>query len=63
MGYKSVLLFAVIGGVLGLVFHLIRHFMLDIELLSFAPHNLWGVIYTVIGMIIGISVGYLLNRK
>lgn len=61
--YKSAFFFAAISGILGFVFHLIWHFMLNIELFSFAPHNLWGFIHTVIGIIIGIFAWYLLNRK
>ena len=63
MKYKSRLLFAVLGGILGFVFHFIWHFNLDIKLISFAPHNIWGVIHIAIGIIIGLGLWYLLNRK
>ena len=63
MKYKSLLLFAVIGGIVGFIFHLIWHFRLGIELFSFAPHIIGGVVYTVAGIIIGIFLWYLLNRK
>lgn len=56
MKYNSVFIFAAIGGILGFIFHLIWHFSLDIELFGFATHITWGVIHTVIGIIIGIGV-------
>lgn len=62
MKYKSVLIFVVIGGILGFVFHLIWHFRIDIELFSFAPHIITGIIHTAVGMIMGLGVWALHNN-
>lgn len=61
--HKSVVLFAVIGGIIGFSFHLIWHIKYDVELFTIAPHNILGTLYTVIGAIIGIFVWYLVNKK
>ena len=61
--YKSKFLFAVVGGVIGLIFHLSWHFKYNIQLFSFSPHVITGTLYTIIGIIIGLIIWYLLNKK
>lgn len=63
INYKSVFLFAAIGGIIGFLFHLIWHFEYGVPLFTFAPHNVAGTLYTLIGMVIGVFIWYLLNRK
>ena len=63
MKYKSLFLFAVIGGIIGLIFHLIWHFKNRVQLFTFASHNIAGTLYILSGMIIGVFLWYLCNTK
>ncbi len=63
MKYSLIFLFALVGGILGFIFHLIWHFKLGIELFVLSSHVLTGILHTVIGMIISVFVGYLVGRK
>lgn len=63
MKYKSLLLFTWIGGIVGLIFHLIWHNILGISLLTFASHIALGIIHTLIGAVIGALTGFLIKRK
>ena len=59
--YKSVFLFAVIGGIIGFSFHVIWHCKSGIKLFNLAPHVVSGTVYTVIGVIVGVAISYLLK--
>ena len=61
--YKSAFLFAVIGGIIGFILHLNWHFKYNAQLFSFSPHIITGTLYTIVGIIIGLFIWYLLNRK
>ena len=61
--YKSKFLFAVIGVVIGFMFHLNCHFKYNVQLFSFSPHVISGTLYTIIGIMIGLFIDYLLYRK
>jgi len=61
--YGKLFLFVVIGGILGFTFHLIWHSILNISLFSYSSHIINGIFHTVIGIITGIFVWYLLKRK
>lgn len=63
MKYRLIFLFALVGGILGFISHLIWHFKLGIQLFIFSPHILTGIFHTVIGIIIGGIIGYIMHRK
>lgn len=54
-------LFIIIGGISGLILHLVRHFGLNIPIFSFSSHIIEGIIYTIVGMIIGLIIGRLIK--
>lgn len=63
MKYKSLFFFVVSGGAAGFAVHLFWHYRLDVELISIAPHIFLGVVYTAVGMAVGLLVWYLFKRK
>ena len=61
--YKSAFLFGVVGGMIGVIFHLVWHYENNIKLFNYSSHIMSGIAYTIIGVIVGIFIWYLLNLK
>lgn len=59
---KSVFLFIVGGGVIGFIFHLIWHYTYNIQLFNFDSHIVQGTLYTLIGIVLGIFIWFLLQE-
>lgn len=60
---KNLFIFAITGGIVGFIFHLVWHFKLNISLFIFSSHILNGIFYTLIGIIIGVFMWYLINKN
>ena len=60
---KTTYLWILVGGIVGLSFHLRWHSVQGVSLFSFAPHVISGFTYTLIGAAIGLSIGYLIKGK
>lgn len=61
MKNKLEFLLAIIGCIVGFIFHLVWHFKLNIILFSFSSHIINGTIYTGIGGLVGLLIGYLIS--
>lgn len=60
---KRTIDFAIIGGAVGFGFHLVWHYSTGTELFTFAPHNIQGTLFTIIGVIVGILISYSLRKS
>ena len=63
MKKSRIIIFAIIGGVVGLSVHLLWHSLLSIELFTAGPHVTTGTIFTVVGIIIGAILYFLIPKK
>ena len=57
------IVFVLGGGILGFSTHLIWHSSAGVHLFSSGPHVIQGVIYTLVGMLIGLLMHLLLSKK
>lgn len=55
--------YVIIGGVLGLGIHVIRHSMSGVDLFSFGPHIAEGTLFTLAGMIIGGILHLMISKR
>lgn len=59
---KSMFPFIYSGGVIGFISHLIWHYIYGIELLRIDSHVVQGTLYTLMGIILGIFIWFLLQE-
>ena len=63
MKKSRLIIFIIIGGILGFSIHLVWHLSAGINLFSAGPHVISGVVFTLIGMIIGIIFYFIIPNK
>lgn len=53
MKKSRIIIFATVGGILGFGVHFVLHHSIGVDLFSFGPHVTQGIIYTLVGILIG----------
>ena len=60
---KRIVIFVIAGGILGFSVHLIWHSSTGVNLFSSGPHVIQGIIYTLLGGIIGGVLRLIIPKK
>lgn len=63
MKKSRLIIFIIIGGILGFSAHLVWHLSTGVNLFSLASHVIQGVILALVGMIIGIIFYFIIPNK
>ena len=63
MKKPRITVFVLVGGILGFGAHLFWHSSAGVDLFSSGPHVIQGVIYTVVGMLVGLAAHVILSKR
>ncbi len=63
MKKTKIIIFAISGGIIGLGIHLVWHHSMKVELFTFGSHVTSGVIYTLLGTIVGAVLYLVVSKK
>lgn len=63
MKRARIIIFPLVGGVIGFGVHLVWHFLMGLELFYFGSHVVSGVVYTLTGMVLGIILYLAVSKK
>ena len=60
---SSIIIFATVGGILGFSTHFVLHHSSGVDLLSRGPHAIQGIIYTLVGTLIGGMLYLIISQR
>ena len=60
---SKIIIFAIVGGISGFGVHFVLHHSTGVDLLSRGPHAIQGIIYTLVGTIIGGMLYLIISQR
>ena len=60
---SRIIIFVIVGGIFGLIVHLVWHSSTGINIFSVGPHVIKGIVHTSVGMIMGAIVYWLIPKR